>query len=110
MAALIEQGGELPESPFVRHMVDLADAPGTDTAAFVACLRRPRTPLDEDQLAPGDRPRAVGASASGTTSPRPTASWPACPTPALQVLRGVDHSRTPSAMGFLDAALRFVEG
>jgi hypothetical protein len=25
-----------------------------------------------------------------------------------EILRGVDHSRTPSAMGFLDAALRFV--
>ena len=26
--ALIEAGGDLPESPFIRHLVDLADAPG----------------------------------------------------------------------------------
>ena len=41
VATLIEAGDALPESPVVRHLVDLASASGTDRAAFVACLRRP---------------------------------------------------------------------
>jgi hypothetical protein len=32
----------------------------------------------------------------------------ALPDARLEVLRGVDHGRTPAAMGFLDAALRFI--
>ncbi len=109
VAALIEQGGELPESPFVRHLVDLAHAPGTDTAAFVACLRRPRTPLDDDQLAGVTVPVLLVIGERDHIDP-PDRLLAALPDARLQVLRGVDHSRTPSAMGFLDAALRFIGG
>ena len=109
VAALIEQGGELPESPFIRHLVDLADSPGTDKAAFVACLRRPRTPIDEDQLARVTLPvlLVVGDRDQVAPGDRLLAGLP---DGQRQILRGVDHSRTPSAMGFVDAALRFVEG
>jgi pimeloyl-ACP methyl ester carboxylesterase len=107
VAQLIEAGGELPESPFVRHLVDLANSPGTDKAAFVACLRRPRVPIDEEQLSRVQLPvlLVLGDRDHVGPSERLLAGLP---DGQLKVLRGVDHSRTPSAMGFLDAALRFI--
>jgi pimeloyl-ACP methyl ester carboxylesterase len=109
VARLIDAGGELPESPFVRHLVDLANAPGVDKAAFVACLRRPRTPLDEEQLARVQLPVLLVLGDRDHVGPgdRLLAGLPDA---QRQDLRGDDHSRTPSAMGFLDAALRFIEG
>lgn len=107
VAALIEAGGDLPESPFVRHLVDLASAPGTDREAFVACLRRPRTPVDEAVLAAVDLPVLLVLGDRDHVGPADRLVA-ALPDARLEVLRGVDHARTPSAMGFLDAALRFV--
>jgi pimeloyl-ACP methyl ester carboxylesterase len=107
VAALIEAGGELPESPFVRHLLDLASAPGTDREAFVACLRRPRTPVDEATLAVVDVPVLVVLGDRDHVGPADRLVA-ALPDARLQVLRGVDHGRTPAAMGFLDAALRFI--
>lgn len=109
VAALIEQGGDLPESAFIRHLVDIANSPGMDKEAFVACLRRPRTPLDEEQLARVTLPILLVLGDRDHVAPADRL-LAALPDGRLQVLRGVDHSRTPSAMGFLDAALRFVEG
>jgi pimeloyl-ACP methyl ester carboxylesterase len=109
VAALIEVGGDLPESPFIRHLVDLANSPGTDKEAFVACLRRPRTPLDEEQLARVTVPVLLVLGDRDHVGPGDRL-LAALPDARREVLRGVDHSRTPSAMGFLDAALRFVEG
>jgi pimeloyl-ACP methyl ester carboxylesterase len=109
VAAMIEQGGDLPESAFLRHLVDLASSPGTDKAAFVACLRRPRVPLDEEQLARVTVPvlHVIGDRDHVGLGERLVAGLPDA---RQRVLRGVDHSRTPSAMGFLDAALGFLEG
>ena len=109
VAALIEQGGDLPESAFVRHLIDLAHSPGTDTAAFVACLRRPRTPLTEAALAAVDLPVLLVIGEADHVGPGDRL-LNALPRAERTVLRRVDHSRTPSAMGFLDAALRFLAG
>jgi pimeloyl-ACP methyl ester carboxylesterase len=110
VAALIESGGaELPESPIARHMVDLASAPGTDRAAFVACLRRPRTPMTEATLATVDVPVLLVLGDRDHVAPADRL-LAALPDARLQVLRGVDHARTPGSMGFLDAALGFVAG
>ncbi|HYF45903.1 MAG TPA: alpha/beta fold hydrolase [Acidimicrobiales bacterium] len=109
VADLIEHGGELPESPFIRHLADLASSPGTDKAAFVACLRRPRTPLDEEQLARVQLPVLLVIGERDHVIP-PDRLAAGLPDSRVQVLRGVDHSRTPSAMGFLDAALGFIAG
>jgi pimeloyl-ACP methyl ester carboxylesterase len=108
VAQMISAGGALPESAFLRHLVDLANSPGVDKAAFVACLRRPRTPLDEAQLARVTVPVLLVLGDRDHVGPgdRLLAGLPDA---ERKVLRGVDHSRTPSAMGFLDAALRFVE-
>ena len=107
VAALIEAGGHLPESPSVRHLVDLASAPGTDREAFVACLRRPRTPVDELSLAAVELPVLVVLGDRDHAGPADRLVA-ALPDARLQVLRGVDHARTPGAVGFLDAALRFI--
>ena len=107
VAALIEAGGDLPESPFVRHLVDLASAPGTDREAFAACLRRPRAPLDEVSLAAVDVPILVVLGDRDHVGPADRLVA-ALPDARLEVLRGVDHARTPGAMGFLDVALRFI--
>jgi pimeloyl-ACP methyl ester carboxylesterase len=109
VAGLIETAGDLPESPFIRHLVDMANAPGVDKAAFVACLRRPRTPLDEGQLARVQLPVLLVLGDRDHVAPADRL-LAGLPDARLQVLRGVDHSRTPSAMGFLDAALRFIDG
>lgn len=108
VAALIEAGGDaLPESPVARHMVELASSPGTDTAAFVACLRRPRTPLTEEALAAVELPVLLVLGDRDHVAPADRL-LAALPDARLQVLRGVDHARTPGSMGFLDAALTFV--
>lgn len=108
VAALIEAGGDaLPESPVARHMVELASSPGTDKAAFVACLRRPRTPLTEAALAAVDVPVLLVLGDRDHVAPADRLVA-ALPDVRLQGLRGVDHARTPGSMGFLDAALRFV--
>jgi pimeloyl-ACP methyl ester carboxylesterase len=108
VAALIEAGGDaLPESPVARHMVELASSPGTDKAAFVACLRRPRTPLSEAALAAVDLPVLLVLGDRDHVAPADRL-LAALPDARLQVLRGVDHARTPGSMGFLEAALGFV--
>jgi pimeloyl-ACP methyl ester carboxylesterase len=107
VAQLIQEGGDLPESPFIRHLVDLAHSPGTDTEAFVAVLRRPRVPLDDDQLARVTVPVLLVLGDRDHVGPGDRL-LAALPDAERIVLRGVDHSRTPSAMGFLDAALRYI--
>jgi pimeloyl-ACP methyl ester carboxylesterase len=107
VAALLEAGGDLPESAFVRHLVDLASAPGADREAFVACLRRPRRPLHEVDLAAVAVPTLVVLGDRDHVGPADRLVA-ALPDARLQILRGVDHARTPGSMGFLDAALRFV--
>lgn len=108
VAALIEAGGDaLPESPVARHMVELASSPGTDRAAFVACLRRPRTALTDAALAAVAVPVLLVLGDRDHVAPADRLVA-ALPDARLQVLRGVDHARTPGSMGFLDAALRFV--
>jgi len=108
VAALIEAGGDaLPESPVARHMLELASSPGTDREAFVACLRRPRTPLTEAALAAVEVPVLLVLGDRDHVAPADRL-LAALPDARLQVLRGVDHARTPGSMGFLDAALGFV--
>lgn len=107
VATLLEGGGDLPDSPFVRHLVDLASGPDTDREALIACLRRPRTPLTEAALAAVDLPVLVALGERDHVAPADRLVG-ALPDARLVVLPGVDHARTPSSMGFLDAALRFV--
>lgn len=109
VAALLESGGELPDSAFVRHLVDLASTAGADRAALVACLRRPRQPLRDDDLRAVTVPTLVVLGDRDHVAPADRLVA-ALPDARLQVLRGVDHTRTPGAMGFVDAALRFVGG
>ncbi len=107
VARLLESGGDLPDEPFVRHLVDLASAPDADREALVACLRRPRTPMTEQELAGVTVPVLVVLGDRDHAGPADRLVA-ALPDVELAVLRRVDHSGTPRAMAFLDAALRFV--
>jgi pimeloyl-ACP methyl ester carboxylesterase len=108
VAALIEAGGELPESSFIRHLVDLANAPGVDKEAFVACLRRPRTPFDEARLARVDLPVLLVLGDRDHVAPADRL-LAALPDARLKVLRNVDHFGTPKDFGFIDATLTFLD-
>lgn len=109
VAALLESAdpAALPDQPFVRHLVELASAPGTDRLALAACLRRPRRPLDEAALAGLDRPVLL-VRGDREHVPPPDRLLATLPDARLVTLRGVDHGRTPSDFGFLDAALDFL--
>jgi len=107
VAALIEAGGELPDHPFVHHLVELARESGNDLAALVACLRRPRTPLTEAALATVELPVLVALGDRDEAGPADRLVG-ALPDARLVVLRRTDHARTPRSMDFLDAALGFV--
>jgi pimeloyl-ACP methyl ester carboxylesterase len=97
---------ELPDDPFVRHLLDLANAPDVDRRALAACLRRARRPLDPAELAAVDVPVLVVLGERDHLGP-PDRLLAALPRAELVTLRGVDHAATPKAMGFLDAAIRW---
>jgi pimeloyl-ACP methyl ester carboxylesterase len=107
VAQLLEAGSGLPDEPFLRHLLDLASSPGADREALAACMRRPRRPLTDDELGALDRPVLVVLGERDHAAPADRLVE-ALPDAELVVLRGVDHSGTPRAMAFLDAALRFV--
>jgi hypothetical protein len=71
--------------------------------------------IGDDLFAPPDAEPVARMIESGGELPESAFLGPSerllagLPDAELKVLRGVDHSRTPSAMGFLDAALRFID-
>lgn len=92
-----------------QHFALLADVPGNDPLALAACLRRPAPPLTAEELSALDRPVLVVLGDRDFAGPAdPLLS--ALPDARLVTLRNVDHFATPKAMGFLDAALDFLEG
>lgn len=84
-------------------------APGNDPAALAACLRRPHTPVTEEELAGARVPilivlgdRDFVGSADRLISALPDAR--------LVTLSGADHFGTPKDFRFVDAALEFLRG
>jgi pimeloyl-ACP methyl ester carboxylesterase len=104
-----EAGGKLPDDPFIRHLLDLVSEPDGDRDALAACLRRPRQPFEEAHLAAVTLPVLV-VLGDRDHVPAPDRLVAALPDARLVTLRGIDHSATPRAMGFIDAALRFLAG
>lgn len=91
-----------------QHFALLAAAPGNDPLALAACLRRPSSPLTDHELGRIDRPVLVVLGDRDFAGPADPL-LAALPDARLVTLRNVDHFATPKAMGFLDAALDFLE-
>jgi pimeloyl-ACP methyl ester carboxylesterase len=107
LAAALEAGD--PGAPGILGLfVRLAEGSGTDPLALAALLRRPSTPLTEDDLG------RVACPVLLVLGERDHA-WPAdrllaaLPDARLVALRGVDHFATPTDFGFLDATLEFLD-
>ena len=106
IAEAIEGRGD-PTNVEARHFSELADAPGSDRAALVACMRRSSPPMTPEELATVTMPVLVVLGDRDFAGPAdPLLS--ALPDARLTTLRNVDHFATPKAMGFLDAALGFL--
>lgn len=104
--AIAEGPGE--DDRLGQHFALLAEAPGNDPLALAACLRRPSSPLTADELGRIDRPVLVVLGDRDFAGPADPL-LAALPDARLATLRNVDHFATPKAMGFLDAALDFLE-
>ena len=84
-----------------------AQAPGNDPAALAACLRRPHTPVTDEELSGvkvpvlvvlGDRDFVGGAERL----------MAALPDARLVTLAGADHFGTPKDFRFIDAVVEFL--
>lgn len=96
-----------PANPVVQYFVGLAEQPGVDREALVACLRSPRPALTPERLARVQLPVRVVIGDQDFAGPgEPLAE--ALPQAELVTLRNVDHFATPKDFGTIDAALDFL--
>ncbi|MFP5256846.1 MAG: alpha/beta fold hydrolase [Acidimicrobiia bacterium] len=96
-----------PANPVVQYFVGLAQQPGVDREALVACLRSPRPALTPERLARVELPVRVVIGDQDFAGPgEPLVD--ALPDADLVTLRGVDHFATPKDFGAIDAALDFL--
>jgi pimeloyl-ACP methyl ester carboxylesterase len=96
-----------PTNPVVQYFVGLAEQPGVDREALVACLRAPRPALTPERLARADLPIRVVIGDQDFAGPgEPLVD--ALPQGELVTLRNVDHFATPKDFGAIDAALDFL--
>lgn len=86
-----------------------AASPGNDPAALAACLRRPRTPVRESDLAGATRPVLVVLGDRDFAGPADRL-MAALPSARLVTLTGADHFGTPKDFRYVDAALEFLRG
>ncbi len=107
-AAAIEHGAREGIANTSRAFAHFAASPGNDPLALAACLRRPAAPLTRTDLAAVTVPVLVvvgDQDFAGPAEPLVDALGDA----RLLVLPGVDHLATASHLGFIDAALRFLD-
>ena len=101
------EGDGDPTNPVVQYFVGLAEQPGVDREALVACLRAPRPALTPERLARADVPIRVVIGDQDFAGPgEPLVE--ALPHAELVTLRNVDHFATPKDFGAIDAALDFL--
>jgi pimeloyl-ACP methyl ester carboxylesterase len=98
-----------PDDRDMGYFAQLARAPGADPKALAACMSRPDSPvITPELLANVTHPVLVCLGDRDFAGPaEPLVE--ALPDARLKVLRGVDHFATPKDVGFLDAALRFLD-
>jgi pimeloyl-ACP methyl ester carboxylesterase len=88
--------------------VRFAAGSGDDPRALAALLRHPRPALSADQLRGVTCPVLVVLGDRDFAGPAgPLVD--ALPDGRMRILRGVDHFATPRDVGFIDAALRFLD-
>lgn len=101
------EGDGDPSNPVVQYFVGLAQQPGVDRDALVACLRSPRPALTPERLAKADLPIRVVLGDRDFAGPgEPLVE--ALPQAELVTLRNVDHFATPKDFGAIDATLDFL--
>jgi pimeloyl-ACP methyl ester carboxylesterase len=102
-AGVAAEGDPAAAGAFARF----GQAPGNDTAALAACMRRPPDPLNPADLASLHRPVLVVLGDQDFAGPaQPLVD--ALPDARLVSLRGLDHFGTPKDFRFVDAALDFL--
>jgi pimeloyl-ACP methyl ester carboxylesterase len=84
-----------------------AQAPGNDPAALAACMRRPRDPLTEEELAQVELPVLVVLGDRDFAGPADRL-LAALPDARLVSLSGADHFGTPKDFRFIDAVVEFL--
>lgn len=97
-----------PESPEALYFAALADAPGMDREALAACISRPARPMTAEMWAAITMPTLVVLGDKDFAGPADPL-LEAIPHATLKTLRNVDHFATPKDIGFLDAALAFLD-
>ena len=109
LAEALDGDGPEAEHPMVRHFTQLAASSGQSAAALAALLRRPDSPaVTVEMLSAIEHPVLVVLGDRDFAGPA-APLLDALANVRFVELRGVDHFGTPKAMGFLDAALTFLE-
>ncbi len=106
LAELFERGEE-PEDIAARLFVQLARSAGNDLRALAALVRRGDDVFTAEEVARVTCPTLVIIGDRDFAGP-PDPLVDALPDAQLHVLTGVDHFRTPSEFGCIDAALEFI--
>src|SRR5258707_4372307 len=108
VARTAETGQAAEEAgPSAAALAHFAMAPGNDRAALAACLRRPRAPLTEAEVAAVRAPVLVVLGERDFARPADRL-LAALPDARLVSLSGTDHFGTPKDFRFVQAALDFV--
>lgn len=107
IAQAVEGTGD-PANPAVQYFAGLAAQPGADRAALAACIRHRRPPLDAATLGKVTCPVLVVLGDRDFAGPADPLVE-ALPDATFRPLRGVDHFATPKNLGFVDAALGFLD-
>jgi pimeloyl-ACP methyl ester carboxylesterase len=108
LARVVETGPTSEEaSPAAAALAYFAATPGNDPAALAACLRRPRAPLTEADVAAITVPVLVVIGERDFAGPTDKLIA-ALPDARLLVLPRTDHFGTPKDFRFVQAALDFV--
>jgi pimeloyl-ACP methyl ester carboxylesterase len=108
VARAVETGQAAEEAgPSAAALAHFAMAPGNDRAALAACLRRPRAPLTEAEVAAVQVPVLVVLGERDFAGPADRLIA-ALPDARLVSLSATDHFGTPKDFRFVRAALDFV--
>ena len=97
------------DTPELRYFAQLPETPDANREALAAFMRRPNPPaFTADSLSKATVSTLVVVGENDFVFP-PTELMAALPNAKLVTLPGVDHFATPKNLGFMDAALDFLD-